>query len=120
MMPVQGKRRHVDEETGQLVEGMFFLWPDFYRKETIILAQTTTTFLRTTSAKQIRPHSNSYKWRTHGLLPKSLAVHNLSSSQPFPRTIATQITRRGRTVMVQMNRWMRTRRAWQAHRVTRE
>lgn len=25
MMPVQGKRRYVDEETGQLVEGTLFL-----------------------------------------------------------------------------------------------
>jgi crooked neck len=25
MMPVQGKRRYADEETGQLVEGMHFL-----------------------------------------------------------------------------------------------
>src|SRR6266702_746116 len=102
----------------------------FMRRRLIILAQTTTIFLQTTSARRIQPRTNSYKWRMRGLLPKRLeelvvvrermvvvAVRNLGSPPPLPGTITTQIAGPSRTA-VRVSPWRRTRRAWQAHRVT--
>src|SRR3984893_15296084 len=66
LMPVQGKRRYVDEETGQLVEGMrparrFMLREESTSNEPAT-RQITTTSLQTTSARRTRLHSSSFKW----------------------------------------------------------
>jgi hypothetical protein len=126
MMPVQGKRRYVDEETGQLVEGTHF----FSRSEgrpklnSPAVWQITTTFLQMTSARRTRPLSSSSKWRMHGRPPGrpvrlaampgvavAVAVHYQGSEYKTP----TKIAGPGPTVV---NPWTRTWRVWRAHRVT--
>jgi len=114
MMPVQGKRRYVDEETGQLVEDYDYI-------------------LQTTSARRTRLHSSSSKWLTHGRPPGSpevpaavpamlvmvavaVAVHYQGSLLRVHRMIQTEIAGPNRTVRT--SPWTRTWRVWRAHRAT--
>jgi hypothetical protein len=63
MMPIVSKRRHVDEETGQVVEGTFAVLPAAFSD---VLGQTGRWSSRTTSVSQTRPASSSSRWRTRG------------------------------------------------------
>jgi hypothetical protein len=131
-MPVQGKRRYVDEETGQFVEGTNSFLSHLEKRlglNSPVVRQITTTFLQTTSARRTRRHSSFYKWPMHGRRPGrpvspaavpgvavAVAVHYQGSPQ------------RGTTVkiagpvpvltVVQTNPWTRTWRVWRARRAT--
>ena len=76
MMPIQGKRRYVDEETGQLVEGASEVSSHEHNLDTHV-AQITITFSPTTSARPTRPPSSSSKMRTPGR-PRALLASDFS------------------------------------------
>ena len=138
MMPVQGKRRYVDQETGQLVEGMRLDFPLFMLKEESntyrpATRQITTTSLRTTSARRTRLHSSSFKWRMHGrplgrpevpaMLPARVAVavavamHYQGSLRHELRMIPIKIAGPN-PIVVGTSPWTRTWRVWQARKAT--
>jgi hypothetical protein len=73
MMPVQGKRRYVDEETGQLVEGTHS-HSSRPKLNSPAVWQITTTFLQMTSERPTRPLSSSFKWPMHGRPVRLAAV----------------------------------------------
>ena len=67
MMPIVGRKQHVDQETGQVVEGdptRFLYSPNI---SPVVVSQIGNLSLRTMSAKPIPQHSNSCKWRMLGL-----------------------------------------------------
>ena len=137
MMPVQGKRRYVDEETGQLVEGMRLDSRRFMLREESntyqpATRQITTTSLQTTSARQTRLHSSSFKWRMHGrplgrpevpaMLPAmvavAVAVHYQGSLRHGHRMIPIKIVGPNPIVVGTTSPWTRTWRVWQARKAT--
>ena len=70
MFPIVSKKRRVDEETGQVVEGKTLnCCIDPYSNT--FSFQIGTWYSRTMSGNRTRPHSNSCKWPTHGPKPRS-------------------------------------------------
>src|ERR1700685_3418874 len=68
MMPIVGRKQHVDKETGQVVEGQqtphsfsVFLFLTIF-----VVMQTGSLFSQTMSAKRTRRLSSSCRWRTRG------------------------------------------------------
>jgi hypothetical protein len=133
LMPVQGKRRYVDEETGQLVEGMrparrFMLREESTSNEPAT-RQITTTSLQTTSARRTRLHSSSFKWHMHGrplgrpevpaMLPAIVAVAVAVHYQGSLRHRMIPIKIAGpNPIMVGTSPWTRMWRVWQARKAT--
>ena len=68
MMPITSKRRIVDKETGQTVEGALPLSPVCAMRLISIWGQTGTLCSRTTSANPIRRRSSSSRWHMRGRL----------------------------------------------------
>ena len=67
MMPIVSKRRVVDQETGQTVEGMYFLLLLCLCSTSISLFnQTGIWYSPTTNGNPTLRHSSSCKWRMHG------------------------------------------------------
>lgn len=67
MMPVVGRKQHVDQESGQVVEGSPIIFLYSPNVSPIVISQIGNLYLRTMNGKQIPQRSNSCKWRMLGL-----------------------------------------------------
>ena len=84
MMPIVTKKRHVDQETGQMVEGLSALFTCSLLFLTLLLCssffQTGTLYLQTTSANRILRLSSSCKWHIRGSRPRRVHLGHLARS----------------------------------------
>lgn len=67
MMPIVGRKQHVDQETGQVVEGSPASSSYSPIVSHVVILQIGNLSLRTMNAKPTPQHSSSYKWRMLGL-----------------------------------------------------
>ena len=67
MMPIVGRKQHVDKETDQVVEGSCLLSSvDVHVSDQFVGTQTGNSFSRMMSVKQTRRLSSFYRWPMHG------------------------------------------------------